>query len=44
MKIKLDNNDPYICCKICERKLELFELIYYQGEYCLQCAKEVNGK
>jgi transcription initiation factor IIE alpha subunit len=37
MKIKLDNkNIPYICCKECEKKLDLTEIVLNE-DLCNEC-------
>jgi len=45
MRIVIDENDnPFIACKPCGKKLNLFETVYYQGNYCIDCTRRREKK
>jgi hypothetical protein len=33
-----NNNAPFIACLRCGKRLTTFDIIYFQGKYCTQCA------
>ena len=39
MRIELGNNNtPFIACLRCGKRLTTFDIVYFQGKYCTQCA------
>jgi len=39
LRIELGNNNtPFIACLRCGKRLTTFDIVYFQGKYCTQCA------
>ena len=41
MRIELGNNStPFIACLRCGKRLTTFDIVYFQGKYCIQSAMD----